>query len=210
MHHRNLISTKHRQVHAQWNPPPFCPAPKFEAMAVGLTVRAALLLALAQFFVQDTKGQVFGPGDCLANITKAYKKNIYIEVKLSEVLRDWRPSLMSFSSYWAFHDEYTICSTCRNADSCRQYLNNPAKSKGSFQELIKQVYGRKIAQNFIINVMIRIGKLALSCRAGGAKVGSDVIQLLFEYFDFPLTTVVAKAVGLVGSTYAGAKGCIDN
>ena len=101
---------------------------------------------------------------------------------------------MSFISYWAFHDEHTICSTCRNADSCRQYLNNPAKSKENFQELIKQVYGREIAQNFIINVMIRIGKLTLS-GAGGAEVGSECTTVAFRIIQFSTNHWCCKSSG---------------
>ena len=189
---------------------PLCPALKFEAMAVGLTLRAPLLVALAQFFVQDTKGQALtGLDTCFAAITNANELNV-IEQKLSESLEDWQPSLTGIISFWAgqqlWHYPNEICWMCRDTFHCQLYFDR----KPHFRTFTMEVYGRKIVQNFMINAMILGGKLALSYKAGGAKLGSDLAQLAMEYFGFPLATYTGKAVGLLGSTYAGALGGSEN
>ena len=102
-----------------------------------------------------------------------------------------------------------MCVQCRQTFHCHLYFNNHARSKENLKELISEVYGRKTVQNFIFNTLIIGGKLTLSYRAGGAKVGSDLAQLILEFFGFPLTTYAGKAVGLLRSTYAGALGGSD-
>lgn len=185
-----------------------------EAMAMRLVLNAVLLYVILQFFIQDAEGQILRKSsldDCISNMIQADSSK-GMPNKLSEVLEQWQPSLTGIISHWLWQQiptqENELCARCRD-NKCFDGLDHN-DLKEHFKDIAKEVYGRGVVQNLIINTLILGGKFSLSAGSGGVKVGSDLIQLVLEYFSFPLATYTGKAVGLIGSTGAGAWGGYTN